>query len=175
MSSWGGRWCRCSPSASSTCFLLSGQGPPLVQCLYFSLHTHLNPLNNIVFPPKVVKYLFFFKKMGTLSWFTLGTGSRIITNSGQFMLYYERGLQIQRPNSQWKHFNVICDYRSRGLKYLTFQRQRHKLSAPTVLIDCHFEQPHLILYVGRPFVFCCIGRILHSILQLHDFFFAQFF
>ncbi len=47
MSSWGGgRWCRCSPSASSTCFMLSGLGPPLLQCLYFSLHTHLNPLNN---------------------------------------------------------------------------------------------------------------------------------
>ncbi len=47
MSSWGGRWCRCSPSASSTCFMLSGQGPPLLHRLYFSLHTHLNPLNNI--------------------------------------------------------------------------------------------------------------------------------
>ncbi len=71
--------------------------------------------------------------MGTLSLFTLGTGSRIITNSRQFILYHERGLQIQRSNS------------SRGFKYLTFQRQRHKLSAPTVL--------YLIIYaVVRKFI-----------------------
>ncbi len=45
------------------------------------------------------KISFFFKKMGTLSLFTLGTSNRIITNFRQFILYHERGLQIQRPNS----------------------------------------------------------------------------
>ncbi len=58
MSSWGGRWCRCSLQHPLHVFCsLARAHAPLVQCLYFSLHTHLNPLKNIslqlkkFFPP----------------------------------------------------------------------------------------------------------------------------
>ena len=80
-----------------------------------------------------IKSCFFFKKTCTGSVCSLRTSGRLNTISEQLIFHHEKAMHNYCTNLSWEPLKLFCDPWYICFKYLTFRRQRHKLSAPTVL------------------------------------------
>ncbi len=80
-----------------------------------------------------MKSCFFFKKTYTGSVCSSRTSGRLSTISEQLIFHHEKAMHNYCTNLSREPLKLFCDPWYICFKYLTFRRQRHKLSAPTVL------------------------------------------